>query len=471
MGGIAGGGVGGAGMGGGVADTVTRTASTFAFRHFAIETNTDGVWNGPTSPAGQPITTNYDTVVLENGFLRVTILPEYGGRVLSIVHKPTNRELLYQNPLGTPYLMQQDIFYYDYLVIMGGIFPSFPEPEHGRYWNQPYELEIVSESPEAITVRMSRQDDRDISAGVPERYDVGRTDVLVQVEVTLRAGSSALELDTKLTNTRGTAVPSFEYWTVTTLAPGSTPGQTSIPLDTRILAQMDQVHLLESSWAWFGQAEERVSGEVFTWNNLSYYANWTEEGTAFANPDYRANWSGLSNYVNETSILRVSDNVKTPGLKLWSFGKDALNIDINDGNEWLRPTIEMWHGITPEFWNRATFAANEVRSWSDRYFATFGLREITAASEYGAVHLSDAASGTDTVLSAAATLTLPNQTVKAILKLGGTVLSESDVVVAAAEATTVSATVPTSQISPGAVFEVEFVQGDRSLLSGQVALE
>ena len=474
-GGAGSGGAGGTGAGaggsGGVADTVTRTDSTYMFRHFPIETNSDGVWNGPTAPGTQATTTTYDTTILENGYLRVTILPDYGGRVLSIVHKPTNRELLYQNPIGTPYLMLEDIFYYDYLVIMGGIFPSFPEPEHGKYWNQPYEFEVVSESSEAVTVRMSRQDDRDLAAGVPDKYNVGRTDILVQVEVTLRAGSSALELDTKLTNTRGATVPQFEYWTVTTLAPGSTPGQTKIPLDTRIQARMDQVHCLEESWPWFGGADDRVSGEVFKWNNLSHFQNWTDQGTCFANPQYSANWSGLSNYENDTSILRVSENVKTPGLKLWTFGKDSLNIDVNDADEWLRPTIEMWHGVTPEFWARGSMAANEVRTWSDRYFATLGLQEITAASEHGAMYLSRSAAGADTTLSVAATLTLPNQAVKAILRIDDAVVSEQDVVVAAADATTVTATVPSTDAPAGAVFKAEFVQGDTSLLAGQITLQ
>jgi len=464
---------GGAGAGGAasVTDKVTKSASTYMFKHFPIEVNADGVWNGPTSPAATPMTTAYDTWVLENGYLKVTILPSYGGRILSILHKPTNRELLYQNPIGTPYLMQEGIFYYDYLVIMGGIFPSFPEPEHGKYWNQPYDFEVVSESPEAVTVRMSRKDDKDLAAGVPEKYDVGRTDVLVQLEVTLRAGSSALDLSTKLTNTRSTAVPSFEYWTVTTLAPGSMPGQTAIPLDTRILAQMDQVHCLESSWAWFGDAEERVSGEVFKWKNLVQFKNWADQGTCFANPKYSANWSGLANDTSHMNYLRVSKNEVTPGLKLWTFGKQSLSIDINDPDTWLRPTIEMWHGVTPEFWSRGTLAANEVRTWSDRYFATLGLQDITAASENGAAYLSSSASGSDTVLSAAATLTLPNQTVKAVLKLGGTGVAEKDVVVAADAATTVTATVPSSQAAAGAVFQADFLQGDQTLLSAQTTLK
>ena len=466
-------GTGGDGPGGGTggSDAVTRTASTFRFMHYPIQTSSSGVWNGPTTPGTQPTSTTYDTVILENGYLRVTLLPSYGGRILSIVHKPTNQELLYQNPIGTPYLMGEDIFYYDYLVIMGGIFPSFPEPEHGRYWNLPYTFAVVSESNDAITVRMSRRDDLAVASGVPARYDVGRTDVLVELDVTLRAGSASVELSTKLTNTQNTPIPKLEYWTVTTLAPGSTPGSTAIPLNTRILASMDRVHLLESSWAWFGSAEERVSGEIFEWRNLASFENWMDQGTAFANPDYRANWSGLLNEDNDRGIVRVADNAtKTPGLKLWTFGPQGLTVNVNDSSAWVRPTIEMWHGITPEFWNRGTMAANEVRQWNQSFFAILGLAGVTAASDNGAVYLSSSKSGSDTVLSVAATLTLPNQTVKAVVRVNGTAVTEQDVVISATGATTVSATVPNSQAPAGAVFAVDFLQGTQSLLAGQVTL-
>jgi hypothetical protein len=462
--------VGGTGGTDGVEDVVTRAASTFTFAHFPIETDGNDVWSGPLSPTNQPTSTTYDTVVLENGILRVTLLPEYGGRILSMVHKPTNTELLYQNPLGTPYLMQEDIFYYNYLMILGGIFPSFPDPEHGRYWNQPYAFEVVSESEEAITVRMSRQDDLDLASGVPELYNLDRTDVLVELEITLRAGRSNLELNTRLTNTRSTAVDEFEYWTVTTLAPGSTPGDTKIPQNTRIIANMEQVRLLEESWSWFGAAEERVADDVFTWNNLSYFENWVEQGTAFANPSYASTWSGLINYDTDNGIVRTSDPTAVPGLKLWTFGRESVNIDMNDPDEWLRPTIEMWHGITPEFFVRTSLAPGEVREWGDSYFATFGMREITAANEYGAMVLSSQVSGADTTLSVTASLTVPNQTVSVRLLSGGTLLHEEAIVVSESGPTIVSVTAPSSETAPGSIFLVELVQGDSTLLEGQITL-
>ncbi|MFF9281435.1 DUF5107 domain-containing protein [Streptomyces griseosporeus] len=43
-----------------------------------------------------------DALVVENDRLRATVLPGLGGRVTSLLHKPTGRELLYRNPVVQP---------------------------------------------------------------------------------------------------------------------------------------------------------------------------------------------------------------------------------------------------------------------------------------------------------------------------------------------------------------------------------
>ncbi|WP_406471890.1 DUF5107 domain-containing protein [Streptomyces sp. NBC_01615] len=43
-----------------------------------------------------------DAIVIENDRLRATVLPGYGGRVVSLFHKPSHRELLYRNPVLQP---------------------------------------------------------------------------------------------------------------------------------------------------------------------------------------------------------------------------------------------------------------------------------------------------------------------------------------------------------------------------------
>ncbi|CAM5609784.1 hypothetical protein SXANM310S_01887 [Streptomyces xanthochromogenes] len=47
-------------------------------------------------------TVELDTIVIENDRLRATVLPGLGGRVHSLFHKPTGRELLYTNPVFQP---------------------------------------------------------------------------------------------------------------------------------------------------------------------------------------------------------------------------------------------------------------------------------------------------------------------------------------------------------------------------------
>ncbi|MGW6819548.1 DUF5107 domain-containing protein [Streptomyces sp. NPDC055005] len=44
----------------------------------------------------------YETIVIENAHLRVTVLPGLGGRIHSLVHLSTGRELLYRNPVFQP---------------------------------------------------------------------------------------------------------------------------------------------------------------------------------------------------------------------------------------------------------------------------------------------------------------------------------------------------------------------------------
>ncbi|MFI9585259.1 DUF5107 domain-containing protein [Streptomyces sp. NPDC052236] len=46
--------------------------------------------------------TGLDAIVIENERLKVTVLPGLGGRIHSLHHKPTGRELLYRNPVFQP---------------------------------------------------------------------------------------------------------------------------------------------------------------------------------------------------------------------------------------------------------------------------------------------------------------------------------------------------------------------------------
>ncbi len=93
--------------------------------------------------------------MLENRYLKVTLLPEFGGRILSIIYKPTGHEQLYRTAVGVPYGIKAGNFYYDWLMVYGGIFPTFPDAEHGRSWLKPWDFKVVTQSDAEVTVSMS----------------------------------------------------------------------------------------------------------------------------------------------------------------------------------------------------------------------------------------------------------------------------------------------------------------------------
>src|ERR1700712_4104547 len=102
--------------------------------------------------------------VLENRYLRIVLLPDFGGRILSIIYKPTGHEQLYRTQVGVPYGMGGNTFYYDWLMVYGGIFPTLPDAEHGKTWLKPWDFKVVKESADEVTVSMSLTDNFAYSA-------------------------------------------------------------------------------------------------------------------------------------------------------------------------------------------------------------------------------------------------------------------------------------------------------------------
>jgi hypothetical protein len=159
--------------------------------------------------------------VLENRYLKVTLVPEFGGRILSMIYKPTGREQLYRTEVGVPFGMNAGNFYYDWLMVYGGIFPTFPDPEHGRAWGKPWAFDVVKQSAGEVTVSMSFKDDIAYPAA-PGRFFKGATGIEATYYVTLKADRAALDARVVLKNPQARAID-YEYWTCTTLAPGSDP--------------------------------------------------------------------------------------------------------------------------------------------------------------------------------------------------------------------------------------------------------
>src|SRR6266567_2085659 len=203
-----------------VSDGVSLSESTISWSTVKYATAAENGFVSGSLDKKTIVDRTFKTRVLENRYLKVTLVPEFGGRILSMIYKPTGREQLYRTEVGVPFGMNAGNFYYDWLMVYGGIFPTFPDPEHGRAWSKPWDFKVVKETAGEVTVSMSLKDDFEYSAA-PRKFR-GSTGIEATYYVTLKADRAALDARVVLKNPQRKTIQ-YEYWTCTTLAPGSDP--------------------------------------------------------------------------------------------------------------------------------------------------------------------------------------------------------------------------------------------------------
>jgi len=149
--------------------------------------------------------------VLENDFLRATFLLERGGRLWSLVHHPTGRELLYRNPVFQP----------ANLALRNAWFSGGVEWNIGTIGHTPTTCEPMH------AARVLQPD----GTPVLRMYEFERLrEVVYQVDAWLPDGSEILLVHVRIVNPGGSEVPI--YWWSNIAVPQAD--------DVRVLAPADQ---------------------------------------------------------------------------------------------------------------------------------------------------------------------------------------------------------------------------------------
>lgn len=351
--------------------------TTINWQHHAFELNDD-------FSMGDYSTTEITQVqfagkVIENDLIRLVIIPEYGARVISFVYKPTGYEYLYQSECGSPYGIYAGNFYYDWLMVYGGIFPTFPEPEHGKTWFLTWEYSLIKNTADTITIRMEYTDDTQYT-NAPGGFNNGITNITCQVDVSVYSNSSLWDFDVKLINNNNSTV-NYEYWTCTTLTPGSEIGNTGSPLNTEMITPIDFYKAAWSPGSWIGNW-----GSLYDYSDINYLSEWEDMGIAYAH-ELSENYWGVINHNNNEGILRISDNVETPGMKFWTWGSNNVNNNLFDFNNGGADNyIELWAGNSLAFFEDATLSSNQEKSWKESYVATTNMSGILAINNQVAIN-------------------------------------------------------------------------------------
>jgi hypothetical protein len=146
------------------------------------------------------------TVVLENSLVRVIVLADKGADIYSFVYKPTDTEFMWRTPwgvrdpaltvppTGNPGSVWLDYYHggWQTAVPHGGYPDTVAGAEmglHGDVNTIPWDVEVLSDTPQQVSVRF--------------RAKSVRTPFSIEKTLTLRSGSSMLQLDETLTNEGG----------------------------------------------------------------------------------------------------------------------------------------------------------------------------------------------------------------------------------------------------------------------------
>jgi len=131
---------------------------------------------------------------LENDLLRLELLPDLCGKIYRLIHKPENRDYLWQNPHIQPTILEPGKPYD--LNFTGGWDEQFPNdepcqhqgksyPDHGEFWDTRFDWDV-------------KQSDRSITLYF--RADGPVTNTRMERWITLDAGSTVIRFKHRLTH-------------------------------------------------------------------------------------------------------------------------------------------------------------------------------------------------------------------------------------------------------------------------------
>lgn len=267
---------------------------------------------------GPPLNT-LRTVVIENRFLRLVVLPQAGARIWQITYKPLNADLLWNHPTLLPSIQPAGASYDDNWS--GGWDDLFPNdeaatfaglhlPDHGELWNGEWQSE-----PE--------QDEN--TATLSLSYQAPITNFLAERTLRLGRDSSVVEVHYRLTNHGSQPLPFL--WKLHPAFAVSSRHRIDFP-PMRVVREMDFQGTLDSAPAQFDWPYAATASGMLDLRKVP-----DESSGAlhfFYGTDYAEGWCGVTNRANQlAAALRFDPQVFS---SCWLFathgGWNGLNVAV-----------------------------------------------------------------------------------------------------------------------------------------------
>ncbi|HLF26523.1 MAG TPA: DUF5107 domain-containing protein [Anaerolineae bacterium] len=323
----------------------------------------------------------YTRLTLENDWLRVSILPELGGRVYELIYKPTGHNELYRNPVIKPTHWGPPE--QGWWLAAGGIEWGLPVEEHGYESALPWSYSIQQTSAGAtVTLRDSTQADR----------------LRATVEVFLPSERAALITRPKIEN--GRSVPlTYKWWINAMLAPGAanTVGpdlRFIFPIDAVTVHSTNDDRLPGHGWPGPSGPEQWISWPIYNGVDWSRLGNFDEWFGFFGRPQAMQDFVGVYDSAANEGVIRVFPLEVAQGIKGFAMGW-ARPIDPGNWTDDGSTYVELHGGLAPTFWDSVSLAPGQSIQWEEVWYPVAGLGGVTAANDDFALHVQHSGSALD----------------------------------------------------------------------------
>ncbi|RSS40537.1 DUF5107 domain-containing protein [Streptomyces sp. WAC08241] len=279
------------------------------------------------------VPTDLDTLVIENDRLRVTVLPGLGGRIHSLHHKPTGRELVHRNPV-----LQPAAFALNGAWFAGGVEWNTGATGHTALSCSPLHAATVRAPDGGPMLRLWEW----------ERL----RDLPFQVDLWLPEGSDFLRVGVRIRNPHERPAP-VSWWS-----------NTAVPEDRRILAPADG--------AWhhgYERGLNRVPVPVDdTGADRSYPLNSTHAADWFYDlPEGRRRWIAALGADGTGLVQTSTDALRGRKLFVWGTGRGGRR-----RQEWLTGPgapgyAEVQAGLARTQLEHLELAGGEEFGWLEAY--------------------------------------------------------------------------------------------------------
>lgn len=314
--------------------------------------------------APTPTPRTYRLLVLENSYLKVIILPELGGRIWQVIHKPSGAPMFYQNQVVKPThwgIEQQKGW-----LALGGLEWSIPVIEHGYDWGTPWAAKATVDSADQAAVTVSTpRDGRLLSASIT---------------ISLRAGAASFEITPTLTNLSAKALD-FSFWHDAMLAPGSSQ-HPSAQLHFVLPSRSMTVH--STNDAELPPPGDRFSWPIYANRDFSRLGNFRQYLGFFEAPAAHGPFVGIYDPAYDAGAVRIFPAATMQGSKVFALGwQDAIPSDNFTDDDSMY--VELHGGLAPTFRDQYQLPGHGAVSWRELWYPVTGIGDLTYANEVAAL--------------------------------------------------------------------------------------